>query len=715
MQNSDAPLLTACRQLNRYRWLAAGIFLAVLVVAGLLFTLLPKTHQATADVLLTVESPQADTIPEMLTDPQLENQGHIMRSEMVGQRAKTLLKELAQTRTCQACSELIPGYRFKKLSADTDIKSIGTLSGGLSVERQRPGSVFHLSYHAKDVAPADLPQILAIYLTAYQLEANAMAERFSKTQASVLKQQLHQADDELLAAGQALKDFQLSNQLYDLDAQVSQWVMQHVQLEESIRMLESDIKTTESRMASMQKQLSLSPMMIKLMDRLSHDQETLGLRQQISLTQADKAHWLSQVADDHPKIVALDEQMGHLYSLLQTRLNALQKEMTGLNLSKLDAKALPAVSGLDLSVATDLIYQQLNLTGLKARYATSQALAGEVLQKLEPVPDQQLSYAQLDANWKLAQEKTNRLQGALNELLQTQAESASFTARWLQPPTLSEPIQPHATRYWVWAFLAALGLALTAVGLMSRLDQSIKDVAQIQRMTDRPVLSLQRLPGESKIKQQLEGHIDHHAVPLSFQQALIYLGRCQQEAGRRIGLMPVSRFSGAPGAGLLLSLHLADLGHKLVLVDTDFGPYSLSTWIRTLSVPVVSEGLANNPGLGDYLDERVEDFVDMICPLGKTVFGSLIPAGRLDAGETGLHFTQKNLTQLEADLSPNYEYVMYALPSLHHSFDAVSVGRMLDGVLLIAHRGITTEPELQQAISSLRDGGVNLLGVFYQA
>jgi Mrp family chromosome partitioning ATPase len=149
-----------------------------------------------------------------------------------------------------------------------------------------------------------------------------------------------------------------------------------------------------------------------------------------------------------------------------------------------------------------------------------------------------------------------------------------------------------------------------------------------------------------------------------------------------------------------------------MLIDTDFTPHSVTGLLRTLKLPI-SAALHAGPGLSDYLSGDTEDFLDIVYPLGKTVYGSFIPAGD-PVHDTGFQFSHRNLGQLEGNLSPNYNFVLYALPSVEQSYDAIAVSRTLDGVLLMAHPGVTSLEQIQSTVRELASVDCRVLGILVQ-
>ena len=65
-------------------------------------------------------------------------------------------------------------------------------------------------------------------------------------------------------------------------------------------------------------------------------------------------------------------------------------------------------------------------------------------------------------------------------------------------------------------------------------------------------------------------------------------------------------------------------------------------------------------------------------------------------------------------LSPNYNFVLFTTTSIQKSFDAVAVGRTLDGVFLLVHPNMTTIDQVNAAYNELKAVGCNILGILYQ-
>src|SRR5690606_24211978 len=135
-------------------------------------------------------------------------------------------------------------------------------------------------------------------------------------------------------------------------------------------------------------------------------------------------------------------------------------------------------------------------------------------------------------------------------------------------------------------------------------------------------------------------------VPEPYKRLIIHLENLSKSSNvRRVGLMPVSPFAGCNMTTVALSLYLTELSNKMVLIDTDFTQHSVTSLLKSTRLPIAA-ALESGPGLSDYLHGETDDFIDIIYPLGKTVYGSFIPSGD-PVHDTGFQFSHRNLSQLE--------------------------------------------------------------------
>ena len=343
----------------------------------------------------------------------------------------------------------------------------------------------------------------------------------------------------------------------------------------------------------------------------------------------------------------------------------------------------------------------------------------QITDKLKNVPEKKLAYAELKTRFDMAQDKYILLQKRLDEAQILEEVSKLERIDVIKEAGIpGRPIKPDWNKNLTAGVMLGICFALFAVFVRASMDKTLLWPFQLHGMiedspvtTNAAVFDLPTLPSKAACAQMMDK--TNFAVPEPYKRLVIHLENLsKKEQVRRIGVIPVSPFAECNITTIALGLYLTELSNKMVLIDTDYSNNALTRLIGRLGLPV-SSGIENGPGLSDYLSGDAEDFVDIIYPLGKTVYGSFIPAGR-PIHEAGFQFSHKNLGQLEANLSPNYNFVLYSLSSLEKSFDSIAVGRTLDGVLLLVHPGITQLEQVNRAIVELESIGCPLLGIMYQ-
>lgn len=241
---------------------------------------------------------------------------------------------------------------------------------------------------------------------------------------------------------------------------------------------------------------------------------------------------------------------------------------------------------------------------------------------------------------------------------------------------------------------------------------SEEDTASAPQKPSQFKLTLSPLPDLSAFIQQMEGDFAGAVSSSPMKQLQGILLEQKHHNKKRIGIVPISSFVTSQATLLALSLLLAESGQKTLLTDLDFSDRSLSRWLSSLPIPL-AKGLQEGSGLSEFVDDMTSDFIDIIYPLGKSVYGSLIPAGHVGSLK-GLIPSPLVLQKLLPNLSPQYDFVLYALPALEENQSALKLGLEMDGIILINHPGITKPKEADQALKLIEKSGIQLLGIIDQ-
>lgn len=676
-----------------YRWFALIVFVAVLAMGYVGVRVQPKVYGVSADIY--VEPRPGSTVTgesSMAVDNdyrQINNQVEILGSDRVANKAADYIGQKLGS------SFIMDGRQLAKM---------------ITITKKEYSSVITLEL-SSSVKPHTLLTIIQEYLHAYEDALEMINSDKSSRERDFLAKQLESAQVELDHFSYKLRDFESENSAYNMDTQVNQMLQIASGLDEQAKVLNSDIQATNQEIITSQKVLPVSPEYVSLMSRIERDPEAGELRKRIIAIEAEKAEWGSKVTESHPKMGVYNRDLQRLNQLLNQRLAVFSSAFH--SVSEKEGTKLTTTSLMDFNLAESLVKNRIRLDALRAKEKALIGAHAEVTEQLKTMPQQVVEYASLKNAYDMAQEKVRLLQKRLDDASLMQEVSKHFTkVEILKNPVLpKEPLRPNLVKNMTAAALLGFCLALFSVYVRSAMDRTFRWPFQLNGLREPNLFMLEPTPDRKGFAKRLgQGTI---GAPESYKRLMVHLeALSQNENVRRVGLLPVGGNYDRGIPGITLALSLTEAGHKVALLDVDFTPQSATRLIEGLGLPI-SAALQNGPGLSEYLSGETEDFVDIIYPLGKSIYGSFIPSGSPVEG-AGLHVSRRSWEHLEESMSPNYNFVLYSLPAINQSYDAVAVSLAVDGVLLLVYPGATMQDQILQAVQELKTVGAHVLGIIVQ-
>lgn len=138
-----------------------------------------------------------------------------------------------------------------------------------------------------------------------------------------------------------------------------------------------------------------------------------------------------------------------------------------------------------------------------------------------------------------------------------------------------------------------------------------------------------------------------------------------------------------------------DLDRKVCVVD-------LNWWSPS------DQSYAKSPGLGlvNILDGLDLDDMTTVTSIPNLSF---IPAGRATPARSAMLAKGSELALMIEQLAMRYDHLIFDLPALSVTGDALSLGRLADAAALVVRHGVTPEAVVRSALEELRS--VVMLGV----
>ena len=266
------------------------------------------------------------------------------------------------------------------------------------------------------------------------------------------------------------------------------------------------------------------------------------------------------------------------------------------------------------------------------------------------------------------------------------------------------PQRPVRPRVLMNTFLAALiggMIGLGAIFLIEYLDDSIRSVEDITRITS---LSTLGVIARDKDKQDGIITIDDPQSPVA--EAYRTLRTGIQFAGVDYPIRSLVITSAGPSEGKTttaanLAAVMAQAGKRVVLIDADLRKPSQH---RIWHVP-------NTLGLtGALLMDELSDNLDYLLTPTQLDNLWLLTSGQLPHNPSELLGSHK-LKQLLELLLRSYDFLIFDSPPALAVTDPVILSREMDGVIIVVDAGATREPALLHVLSEMEKVKANVLGV----
>lgn len=176
----------------------------------------------------------------------------------------------------------------------------------------------------------------------------------------------------------------------------------------------------------------------------------------------------------------------------------------------------------------------------------------------------------------------------------------------------------------------------------------------------------------------------------------------EENQGHVIGVTSSVQNEGKSSTACNMAYALSESGAKVLLLEGDLRKPTLASKL----------GLERSPGLTNLLITK-GDYRELIqhCPLTPAV--DVITSGDIPPNPSEL-LGSGRMEKLMDQLRKEYEYIVLDLPPVTVVSDALSVSKMLDGVVLVVRSGVSDRQMLSEAVRQLNMVDLRILGFVYR-
>lgn len=560
--------------------------------------------------------------------------------------------------------------------------------------------VLEISYQSNnpEESAAVVNKIMNLYI-----ENNILTNRSEAVAAGeFIAKQLPKMEATVRQAEIALRQFKEQNQVVALDEEAKTAVGAIQQLESQITEAQAELADANARTASLQQQVGMNAKESIAVSSLSQSPGVQGVLEQLQQVESDLAVQQTRFVDGHPTIEALKEKRAALNSLLQGRIQQSVGSQTQVSPGNLQIGATRE------KLAQDFVSSEVQRVGLTNRLASLSKAYSAYKQRLNVLPRLEQTQRELERRLEAAQSTYQILLTRLQEVRVAENQNMG-NARVIEFALVPE--LPSARKKII---IIALGnilgfiLAIAIIFILEISDTSIKTLKEARELFDYTLLGSipffgRKSPNRRKNQEFAIPELPVINIPRSpISEAYRMLQANLKFLSSDKPLKVIVVTSSVPKEGKStvsanLAAAMAQLGRKVLLVDADMRhPLQHHIW-----------ELTNAAGLSDVIvgQAQFEEVVKEVIPKLDVLSAGVIPPNPMALLDS------KRMASLIESFAQTYDFVVIDAPPLILAADAITLGKMTDGVLLVTRPGVVDSTSAATAKESLERSGQNVLGL----
>ena len=560
--------------------------------------------------------------------------------------------------------------------------------------------VLKVSYASKNpqVAGTVVNKLMNLYI-----ENNIQTNRAAAVAAGdFIAKQLPETQAHVRKVEETLRRFQQQNNVISLEEESRNAVVIQKDLETRITETKIALAEVTARAQSLQEKVGMN-----FEDAIDTDslKSSTGVQQvldNLQKVEADLALAQTRFFNTHPTVQDLISQRDALQILLNNRVAKLTKNNLNLTSGNLQ------IGDVTQKLTEELVRSEVEIVTLKNRLSSlSKAL--QIHQKrINILPKLEQEEKKYERQLETARTTNENLLKKLQEVRVTENQNIG-NARIIEPAFVTKKSM-QSTKIMFLILGGALGtlVATAMVVLLELKDRSVKTLKEIRKLLGYTLLST--IPSLKKksylnLKETDMGMPqipvrDNPDLPIAdaYRMLQANLKFISSDRSHRVIVVTSSvPKEGKSTVSANLAAAIAQLGQRVLLVDADMqNPLQHHLW-----------GINNRTGLSDIIVGQV-DF-ETVVSAGMLSL-DILSAGAITPNPLFLLDSRK-MENLIVDFKNTYDFVIIDAPSLVMRADALALGKMADGVLLVARPGILTSGDANTAKEALERSGQNVLGM----
>jgi capsular exopolysaccharide synthesis family protein len=568
----------------------------------------------------------------------------------------------------------------------------------LKLQTIRGTDVMELSYNSTN--PQEAADTVNT-LMKYYLDNNILINRSQATAArKFLSQELPRIEKQVTKAELELRRFKEINRVVALDAEAKVGIETLGRIDEVITQAQGQLAAAYTRSLALQNELQLSTQQAVALSSLSQIPGVQQVLTEYQKTQQELAIAETTYTSDNPKVVNLQLKEQALKKQLQERVSQSIGNVEVLQQSNLQ------IGELKQALTQDLVRSEVERLALANQVKALQSVFIINRRRLDSLPRLEQQQLQLQRQLQVAQGTYQQLLKQLQEVQVLENQNVG-NARVISSALIPEiPISPRTALNIGIGGIVGLVLGVGTALMLETLDKSVKNIEELNRIIDLPMLGTIPQYENTKRQKNQEQEENQRELPVldnpyspvstSFEMLQTNLGFATDKELQVILLTSSSPSEGKSFVSANLALAASHLGKRVLIVDADLRrPRQHKVW-----------GLPNFVGLSNVLvaQTQLENCLQDVSSV------NVLTAGKVPPNPVTLLDSQ-SMASLIAAARQNYDFVIIDTPPLTAVADALIVGKLVDGVLLIVRPGQVESSAVKASNLLLIQSKVPVLGM----
>jgi capsular exopolysaccharide synthesis family protein len=674
------------------RWLpAAGVFGVVVAAATVLASMQRPVYEAQGKLLFR----RADRTTAISGLKDI-NVGEL---EAIATKANPLNTEIEIIRSVPFIEKTIAALNLRSNSGS--LMQPQTLAGRINARNVPLTDVLQISYQSQDPeeAAAVVNKVMNLYI-----ENNIITNRAEASAAGeFIAKQLPQMEATVRQAEQALRQFKEQNQVVALDEEAKTAVAAIKQLENQITETQAQLADTTTRSATLQQQVGMNPQEGITLTSLNQSPGIQKVLTEYQQVEAELAVQQTRFVGEHPTILGLQERRDALRALLEERV---QGAIGGNAATEVSPSNLQ-MGEMRQELTQNYVNSEIQRLGLTSRLSSLNNTYNAYRQRINVLPRLEQTQRELERRLEAAQSTYETLLRRLQEVRVAENQNMG-NARIIEFATVPENASV-SKRAMILALgnILALILAILTICILELSDRSVKTLREARERLDYTLLGTIPYFGKRYTsRRNQEWSIPELPVinlprsPISEAYRMLQANLKFLSSDKPLKVIVVTSAVPKEGKSTVsanLAAAMAQLGRKVLLIDADMRhPLQHHIW-----------ELTNAAGLSDVIVSQAdfESVVTEVIPKLDVLSAGVIPPNPMALLDS------KRMASLVQHFTDNYDFVIIDAPPLVLAADAVTLGKITDGVLLVARPGVLDSSSAAAAKESLERSGQNVLGL----